>query len=97
MSLFIGFRVNTNQVILFRGISVNFDVLLVPKLYIYIPLLDLISDDVLMSRENRNFYLCLFVKCRALQCTLGPLRENGSTACRWQRRRRGSTVAWRRA
>jgi hypothetical protein len=47
MSLFIGFRINTNQVILFRGISVNFDVLLVPKLYIYIyiPLLDLISDD----------------------------------------------------
>jgi hypothetical protein len=36
-------------------------------IYIYIPLPIYNPDDVVMSRENRNFYLHLFVKGGALQ------------------------------
>jgi hypothetical protein len=50
-----------------RCISVNFDVLLVSKLYIYIPLPNLNSDDVIVSRENSKILFTSFCKSRALQ------------------------------
>jgi hypothetical protein len=42
-------------------------------IYIYIPLPIFNSDDVVMSRENQNFHLRLFVKGGALQPTIGVL------------------------
>jgi hypothetical protein len=54
---------------MFRSNSVNSVVLsfqLLRRKKIYIPLSILNSNDVVMSRENQNFYLCLFAKGEAL-------------------------------
>jgi hypothetical protein len=44
-------------------------------IYIYIPLPIYNSDDVIMSRENRNFHLRLFVKGGALQSGIRAIRS----------------------
>jgi hypothetical protein len=63
------YYVRTSNYILYSEVIQSALICYIPKLIRkkYIPLPNLNFDDIVMSRGNRNFHLCIFVKCKALQ------------------------------